>query len=292
MEYQNGTASLEAALLLCAQQPDVRVLRRVGPIDRLVSDRPAQGDVRRIGVVDTEATSTNAQTAELIDIAVAVLLVDAGGDIVGVERTLQSLRDPGAAIPAEVVKLTGITDEMVAGRILSQEKWARLLNGCDLLVAHNASYDVPIVERLLPEIVGQAWACSMRQIGWLDHGFDGAKLGHLLMQIGRFNNGHRAAADVISLCHLLAHRDANGRTLMSELLEKAACDTVRIDAKGTDFAVKDRLRDRRYRWDPAGKAWWIAVCEDEVDEERRWLEFEIGCRNPVMTVMTARTRFR
>ena len=292
MEYQNGTASLEAALLLCAQQPDVRVLRRVGPIDRLVSDRPAWGNVRRIGVVDTEATSTNAQTAELIDIAVAVLLVDAAGEIVGVERTLQSLRDPGAPIPAEVVKLTGITDEMVAGRILSQEKWARLLSGCDLLVAHNASYDVPIVERFLPEIAGQAWACSMRQIGWMDHGFDGAKLGHLLMQIGRFNNGHRVAADVITLCHLLAHRDANGRTLLAELLKAAARNTMRIDAKGTDFAVKDRLRERSYRWDPAGKAWWIEVCEDDVDEERRWLEFEIGCRKPVMTVMTARTRFR
>lgn len=292
MEYQNGTASLEAALSLCAQQPDLRVLRRVGPIDRLVSDRPARGDVRRIGVVDTEATSTNAHTAALIDIAVAVLLVDAAGEIVGVERTLQSLRDPGAPIPAEVVKLTGITDEMVVGRILSKEKWARLLSGFDLLVAHNASYDVPIVERFLPEIAGHAWACSMRQIGWLDHGFDGAKLGHLLMQIDRFNSGHRAAADVITLCHLLVHRDLHGRTLMGELLEKAGRDTVRIDAKGTDFAVKDRLRERGYRWDPAGKAWWIEVCEDEADEERRWLEFEIGCRNPVMTVMTACTRFR
>ncbi|WP_287941909.1 3'-5' exonuclease [Sphingopyxis sp.] len=292
MEFQNGTASLEAALLLCAQQPDVRVLRRVGPIDRLVSERATRGRVRRIGIVDTEATSTNARSAELLDIAVAVLLVDAAGELIGVEKTLQSLRDPGGPIPAEVTKLTGITNEMVTGRILSQEKWARLLSGCDLLVAHNAAYDVPIVERFLPEIADQAWACSLRQIGWLDHGFDGAKLGHLLMQIGRFATGHRAAADVISLCHILAHRDANGRTLMSELLEKAACDTVRIDAKGTDFAIKDRLRERRYRWDPVGKAWWIEVCEDEVDEERRWLEFEIGCRNPVMTVMTARTRFR
>ena len=292
MKYQNGTASLEAALSLCAQQPDVRVLRRVGPIDRLVSERATRGRVRRIGIVDTEATSTNARSAELLDIAVAVLLVDAAGELIGVEKTLQSLRDPGGPIPAEVTKLTGITNEMVTGRILNREKWARLLNGCDLLVAHNASYDVPIVERFLPEIVGQAWACSMRQIGWLDQGFDGAKLGHLLMQIGRFATGHRAAVDVISLCHILAHRDANGRTLMSELLEKAACDTVRIDAKGTDFSIKDRLRERRYRWDPVGKAWWIEVRADEVDEERRWLEFEIGCRNPVMTVMTARTRFR
>lgn len=292
MEYQNGTAALEAALSLCAQQPHVRVLRRVGNIDRLVSERATRGRVRRIGIVDTEATSTNARSAELLDIAVAVLLVDAAGELIGVEKTLQSLRDPGGPIPAEVTKLTGITDEMVAGRILSQEKWARLLSGCDLLVAHNASYDVPIVERFLPEIAGQAWACSMRQIGWMDHGFDGAKLGHLLMQIGRFNNGHRAAADVITLCHLLAHRDANGRTLLAELLKAAARNTMRIDAKGTDFAVKDRLRERSYRWDPAGKAWWIEVCEDDVDEERRWLEFEIGCRKPVMTVMTARTRFR
>lgn len=44
------------------------------------------------------------------------------------------------------------------------------------------------VENLMPGLAGEAWACSTRDFDWPAAGFDGAKLGNLLTQIGRLNS--------------------------------------------------------------------------------------------------------
>ena len=160
MTIDNDAASFEAALRLCASCKDVRILRRVRPISELVNDGPQIGPTRRIAIVDTETTSVDVQTAEVIEIAAAIVLVDDTGEIRAVEETRRGLRDPGIPIPAEVQRLTGISDDDVAGRALNVPRWEALLGGSDLIVAHNAAYDAPIVERLLPGIKGHA--CGSR----------------------------------------------------------------------------------------------------------------------------------
>lgn len=52
-------------------------------------------------------------------------------------------------------------------------------------------------------------------------GFEGAKFGNLLTQIGPFNSAHRAMADVITLLHLFSHRLPDGSTILGILLVNA-----------------------------------------------------------------------
>ena len=293
MTIQNDAASFEAALRLCATREDVRILRRVRPISELVSDGPPIGPTRRIAIVDTEATSVDVQTAEVIEIAAAVVLVDDAGEMRAVEETRRGLRDPGIPIPAEVQRLTGISDDDVAGRGLNVPRWEALLGGSDLIVAHNSAYDAPIVERLLPGIKGHAWACSMREIDWAAHGFDGAKLGHLLMQIGYFTTGHRADADVISLAHLLTHRPDGVRPLMAELIARAAQPSLRFEATGAPFDKRHLLKARGYRWDAREKVWWRAIAEAVHEAEALWLARDAELRaTPRVTQLSWHTRYR
>ena len=293
MTIQNDAASFEAALRLCATREDVRILRRVRPISELVSDGPPIGPTRRIAIVDTETTSVDVQTAEVIEIAAAIVLVDDTGEIRVVEETRRGLRDPGIPIPAEVRRLTGISDDDVAGRGLNVPRWEALLGGSDLIVAHNSAYDAPIVERLLPGIKGHAWACSMREIDWAAHGFDGAKLGHLLMQMGYFTTGHRADADVISLAHLLTHRPDGVRSLMAELIARAAQPSLRIEATGAPFDKRHLLKARGYRWDAREKVWWREVAEAAHEAEALWLSRDAELRaTPRVTQLSWHTRYR
>ena len=293
MTTHNAAASFEAALRLCASREDVRILRRVRPIHELVNDGPPIGSTRRIAIVDTAATSVDVQTAEVIEIAAAVVLVDHAGEIRAVEETRRGLRDPGIPIPAEVQRLTGISDDDVAGRALNVPRWEALLGGSDLIVAHNSAYDAPIVERLLPGIKGHAWACSMREIDWAAHGFDGAKLGHLLMQIGYFTTGHRADADVISLAHLLTHRPDGVRPLMAELLARAAQPSLRIEATGAPFDKRHLLKARGYRWDAREKVWWREVAEAAHEAEALWLSRDAELRStPRVRQLSRHTRYR
>lgn len=293
MTIQNDAASFEAALRLCASREDVRILRRVRPISELVNDGPQIGPTRRIAIVDTETTSVDVQTAEVIEIAAAVVLVDEAGEIRAIDKALRGLRDPGIPIPAEVQRLTGISNDDVAGRALNVPRWEALLGGSDLIVAHNAAYDAPIVERLLPGIKGHAWACSMREIDWAAHAFDGAKLGHLLMQMGYFTTGHRADADVISLANLLTHRPNGVHPLIAELLARAAQPSLRIEATDAPFDKRHLLKARGYRWDAREKVWWREVAEAAHEAEALWLSRDAELRStPRVRELSWHTRYR
>ena len=65
-----------------------------------------------------------------------------------VEKEFTTLVDPGAAIPAQITVLTGITNAMVVGAppvgdaLSSFLRWARLSDPSTVLVAHNARFDV------------------------------------------------------------------------------------------------------------------------------------------------------
>ena len=293
MTIHNDAASFEAALRLCASREDVRILRRVRPISELANDGPPIGPTRRIAIVDTETTSVDVQTAEVIEIAAAVVLVDEAGEIRAIDKALRGLRDPGIPIPAEVQRLTGISDDDVVGRGLNVPRWEALLGGSDLIVAHNSAYDAPIVERLLPGIKAHAWACSMREIDWAAHGFDGAHLGHLLMQMGYFTTGHRADADVISLAHLLTHRPDGMHPLIAELLARAAQPSLRIEATGAPFDKRHVLKARGYRWDAREKVWWREIAEAAHEAEALWLARDAELRaTPRVNQLSWNTRYR
>lgn len=238
------TETATAAQPAYADDPDLRILRRVSSLnDFPLADR-VTGTVRRIAIVDTETTGTDVIHDEIIDIAVVMIEVDEAGEIVGIASAGQALRDPGMPIPATITRLTGIGDADVAGKAIDLDRLERLLASAEIRIAHSATFDIGFIENLMPGLAGAAWACSMRDFDWLEAGFDGAKLGHLLMQIGRFNGAHRAMADVVSLIHLLAHRLPHGGTVLGDLLISAERPTIRFEATGAPFERRGLLTVR------------------------------------------------
>ena len=93
--------------------------------------------------------------------------------------------------------LTGFgitTEELVAAN--------RELEAASLIVAHNAAFDRPFVDRRLPVSRGKAWGCSLREVPWRGAGYASSALEFLLIKKSRlFFDGHRADAD----CHALLH---------------------------------------------------------------------------------------
>jgi DNA polymerase-3 subunit epsilon len=260
--------------------PDIRILRRVNTPDTFPLAADPVGTTRRIAIVDTETTGTDPQLDEIIDIAVIIVEVDEAGQIVRIDSVGQALRDPGMPIPAVISQLTGITDDDVRGRTIDLDLLERLLAGAAVRVAHSAAFDIAFIENLMPNLAGASWACSMNDFDWLSAGFDGRKLGHLLMQTGRFNDAHRAMADVISLLHLLAHRLDDGRPVLGQLLENAATPSLRIEATGAPFDRRAVLKARGYRWDPRGRVWWCEIATDEYESEALWLQREVTPHGP------------
>ena len=97
-------------------------------------------------------------------------------------------------------RLTGITDADVAGRTIDADAVAAFVGSASVVIAHNAAFDRPVVERVWPFFADLEWACSLSQVDWRAKGFEGRRLGQLLAEKCLFHDGHRALDDCLALC--------------------------------------------------------------------------------------------
>ena len=273
-----------------------RILRRLAPRRELLA---ADGCETRIGLfVDTETTGLDPRRDEVIELAMVRFTYGIDGRIFRIGDAFERLRQPSRPIPEAVTALTGITNELVAGKTLDPAEIDAFADSADLVAAHNAAFDRRFLERLSDLFARKPWACSMSQIRWADEGFEGTKLGYLAMGAGFFYDRHRAANDCAAAIELLASPlPKSGRTGMSHLLQAARAPTWRIWAENSPFAVKDALKARGYRWNGdvgAGpKAWYVDVDDGAVEQELAYLREEIyGCEAALpMRRITAYERF-
>ena len=255
---------------------DYRVLRRLVPQPSYGA--PDDSPRRRALILDTETTGLDPRTDRIIELALLPFEYSSGsGAITDIGAPVTFLEDPGRPIPPEVVDLTGITDAMVAGQRIDDAAANRELEAASLIVAHNAAFDRPFVDRRLPVSRGKAWGCSLREVPWRGAGYASSALEFLLIKKSRlFFDGHRAEADCHALLHLLGTPFEDGISPLRHLLDSARQPTIRLWATGAPFEQKDALKGRRYRWsngeDGRPKAWFREVRATELDGETAWLK--------------------
>lgn len=205
--------------------------------------------------------------------------------------------DPGRPLTEEIVRLTGITDAEIAGRSINAARVESALEAVALVIANNAGFGGPFIERRLPACGRKAWACSIRDVPWTTEGFSSAKLEFLLYKhCELFCQGQRADLDCAATLHVLTTRFGSGHTPLHHLLEAARKRTVRIWACHTSYAAKDLLKQRKYRWndgeDGRPRAWFRDVPEVLEPTELQWLEDTIYCSKPPTAVRESFNTFR
>lgn len=256
---------------------DYKVIRRLKPVDRYHDDTGAE---KHIGIyLDTEATGLNPGTDKIIELALVPFEYDSEGRIYRILPAYNALQDPGVPISAFITRITGITDEMVAGQAIDLDEVTRFLANASLVIAHNASFDRPFVELLHPGFATINWACSIADVNWNEEGFEGVKLEYLGYKYGFFYEGHRATVDCQAGIELLSQRLPGGERVMKRLLDNAGRTDVRIWAERAPFSKKDLLKQRGYRWSPGGeglrKAWYKDLPESQLDTEMLYLNQEV-----------------
>jgi DNA polymerase III subunit epsilon len=126
-----------------------RVLKQLAPRTVRAQMWPAVGCGVSLGlVVDTETTGLDHGRDQVIELGMVAFTFDASGirDVVGM---FSALEEPTVPIGPEIMRLTGITAEMVAGQRIDRGAAARFVDRADLVIAHNASFDRPFCERLV-----------------------------------------------------------------------------------------------------------------------------------------------
>lgn len=277
-----------------ARQHHTRILHPVRRRENWRRTAPDGEIVRRVCVLDTETTGLAVDRHQIIELCAAIVLVNAAGRIAAVQCVKNGLVDPGHPLSAEIAELTGLSDSDLAGHSISGDELTALIEYCDGVVAFNAAFDRPFVEKLLSKHVPVQWGCAMADVPWRQLGFEPGPQGYLAMQAGRFMpSAHRAQDDVLALIELLDHVCADGESVMAKTLSAMTADAWRFEAKGAPFRYKDDLRERRYRfaWERTHKRWHKHVRLSSYQEELDWYRRTIG-QEPAIVPLPATERYR
>lgn len=257
--------------------------------------RAPEGDeVRRIAVVDTETTGLAVERHQIIELCMAIVLVNASGRIAAVEVVRSGLIDPGHPLTTEIAELTGLTDQDVVGRSIDKEQVAEMLASCDGVVAYNAAFDRPFIEKMIDRHVPVPWGCAMADVPWRKLGFEPGPQGYALMQAGYYMpQAHRAKDDVLALVELLDHVCKDGETVMTKTLAAMEAPAWRFEAKGAPYGYKDDLREQRYRWTwgRLHNLWAKHVRAEAYQAELDWYVRTIG-QQPAIVPLPASERYR
>ena len=264
---------LEQLATTLAADPNYRVLRRLNPRKELAPapDRPLARGV----VIDTETTGLDPDTCKIIEIGIVTFEYDPmTGQPIRVIDTYGALEDPGHPLSAETTDITGITDAMVSGQRIDDQRVSELVANASIVIAHNAAFDRPFLENRFSIFAALPWACSLVDVDWNAEKLGSRKLDYIAYQMGFFFDGHRAQEDCLALLEILAHRlPVSGHAGLKPLLDRLQNIGYTVYALNSPFATKDALKARQYRWDAEGRVWYRTLSGLEAfNEETVWLK--------------------
>lgn len=275
---------------------EFKVLRRL--TSRTVIT-PYDGSELKNGlVVDVETTGLDSNKDEIIELAMVPFSYSLDGRIFEVKPHFQALQQPSKPIPEEITKITGITNEMVAGKSIDVEAVKPIVFSSDIIIAHNASFDRRFLEKFCDAFILKPWGCTAKEIPWKEEDFDGAKLGYLANSMGFFFDAHRASDDCLATLEILSKTlPKAGILAFASLLKNARETTYRVWAENSPFDFKDLLKGRGYRWNSGNdghpKSWYLDINTANLESELAYLKKDIyqSEQDIVVTKLTAFDRY-
>ncbi|HOY78739.1 MAG TPA: 3'-5' exonuclease, partial [Hyphomonadaceae bacterium] len=202
------------------------------------------------------------------------------GEIVEIfaEESFAAFRRPTVPISLASSKIHGISDFDVRETSISDHAVRKVVEPAQLVVAHNAAFDRPMVEKHWPIFSNKHWACSLVDVDWKEEGASSAALESLLYMQRWFYEGHRALSDATAALFLMTlPLPVTRKQAMTSLLISARKPLFAVRAEHAAFEQRALLKQRGYRWDAGGdgrpKGWWMLTSSP--DEETRWLSSEV-----------------
>jgi DNA polymerase-3 subunit epsilon len=264
------TNNYEELALTLAANADYRVLRRLKDKEQY---NQQDGTPVKIGLIlDTETTGLDVND-RVLELGILRFEFDPlMGTVYRILDSYAAQEDPGIRISESATAVHGITAAMVRGKRFDDAAVKRIAADADLVIAHNARFDRPMIEKRYPLFALLNWSCSYQEIDWKSFGFGGASLEYLAYKHGFFYEAHGAEMDCRALLEILQSTPNGGINYLKLLLASLGRVEERIWAINAPFDRKDLLKERGYRWnseDP--KAWWISCSRTEARAERRWL---------------------
>jgi DNA polymerase-3 subunit epsilon len=240
--YERKSHVLKEALFASLELPQGEVVA----INHKVNPTPQDANPIIVTVIDTETASQNPENGidlkrdSVIELCLVNILVDANtGTVIEIIDALNQLHYPGFKLHPMTTELTGITDSLVRDKYIDEELTIDFIHKSDLILAHNAAFDKPLITRAIDYFLSKNWACSCSgDIDWKAFGMGSKSLKYLLFEKGYFYEAHRASPDVFALIQLMCDMPE----AMYQIISSATRESYDVRAINSPYSVKDDLR--------------------------------------------------
>lgn len=258
------------AVQMVAADSEFRVLRRVP--ERFDPPAVTDGETGLALIIDTETTGMDKQHDQIIEVGMLLVRYRKDtGEWLALEDQYDGLEDPDQPLSRVVQTVTGLTDGDLAGQKMDDGRVNALARRADLVIAHNAAFDRPFLERRWPVFGEMAFACSLSEIDWMAAGFASAKLELLVYHRGYFYDSHRALNDCWALAFVLGQvLEPQGTTALATLLASADKPSFLLNLQ-VRFDDKDKLKALGgFQWQDGGDSRflpksWLRRCKDKAE---------------------------
>ena len=232
------------------------------------------GATAKLAIIDAETTGLDPVTDEVIGLAIVCVAVDrASGRLLGISDRYAGQREPQRPMSALAEKITGLQYSQLVGRRLDEARITEMVAGCELVVAHCASFDRQFVEPCLPVFEHLAWACSLTEIDWRGTECQPkASIAYLLSLHGMAEGERTPQADCDALAHVLGRPlPVSGRTGFAALLDAAKQVQLRVTIPDPHEHVVALLQEKGFSYHPDLEAWQIGTQEVVAWQLEGWL---------------------
>lgn len=276
--------SIAEALAVVEASNEHKILKR---LPEFISKIPDGMETRQGLYLDCESTGLDTAVDEVIEFGAIPFRFTLDGYYIEAMKPLHYYNEPRRkSITPEITKITGITNEMVSSKVLEIGAIERVLDITDLIIAHNAAFDRPMMERISEKFEQKYWGCSMTQVPW---GTATRKLEYLLTMMGYFYEAHNAVTDckagLFAISQPLgmpkdsteAEQAMSAGVIfepgLSHILEASRAKSYHLWAIEAPYEVKDELKTHKYYWnggeDGRPKSWHKEIAApDTVNLER------------------------
>lgn len=157
----------EVAIAALQSTGNYQILRRLDlDLDQRFTKRSVPGSEVAL-CIDTETTGMDYAADRIIEVGMIAFEYDpATSAIIRIVGRYAGFEDPGRLLSQEIIEITGITDEMVAGKAFDDDQVAGLAQRASMVIAHNAAFDRKFVEARFPFFANLPWACTVSQLDW------------------------------------------------------------------------------------------------------------------------------
>jgi len=216
----------------------------------------------RVLIVDTETSSADAATTELVEVAGVIYDCTLGATVDCFSTIVAASGNPAEHINGVPAGL--VLDASAGSREAAMAVVCAMAKSCRYIVAHNAVFDRTV---LVAELGSAKWVCTYTDVEWPKAPASGRLVDIALAHGVGVVRAHRAIEDCLTLAAAFGAVRALGVDL-DEWITEAATATWSLVIAYVGHHNNHIAKAAQFRWDPAERHWVRRVRSQKAEEVR------------------------